>query len=154
VKKKLRLYIDTSVFGGCFDQEFMPESKRIIEYSKKKKVTFLISAIVAAELESAPERVQVLVESIPEGSLEVLSHSDAVIDLASAYIAAKIVTKKSFNDAMHVAHATAARADAIVSWNFKHIVRLDRMKGYNKINLENGYGFLQIISPKEVILDE
>jgi hypothetical protein len=50
--------------------------------------------------------------------------------------------------------ATVTRADAIVSWNFKHIVRLDKMKAYNQVNLMNGYGILTIISPKEVLIDE
>ena len=67
---------------------------------------------------------------------------------------AGVVTSKSINDATHVAAATVARADAIVSWNFKHIVRLDKMKAYNQINLLNGYGILTIISPKEVSFDE
>ncbi len=70
------------------------------------------------------------------------------------YIDAGVVTEKSINDATHVAAATVARADAIISWNFKHIVRLDKMKGYNRINLLNGYGILTIISPFEVTIDE
>jgi hypothetical protein len=70
------------------------------------------------------------------------------------YINEGVVTSKSINDATHVAAATIARADAIISWNFKHIVRLDKMKGYNQINLLNGYGILTIISPLEVTIDE
>ena len=74
--------------------------------------------------------------------------------LAHAHLTAKVVTVKSRGDAEHVAYATVARVDAIVSWNFKHIVRLDRIKGFNRVNFENGYGVLQIISPKEVYFDE
>jgi len=58
-----------------------------------------------------------------------------------------------FDDMTHVAAATIARVDAIVSWNFKHIVRLDKMKSYNQVNLQNGYGILTIISPKETIIN-
>jgi hypothetical protein len=57
-------------------------------------------------------------------------------------------------DAMHVAFATIARVDAIVSWNFKHIVRFDKIKAFNQINFQNGYGYLQILSPKEILFDE
>ena len=53
-----------------------------------------------------------------------------------------------------MAAATIARADAIVSWNFRHIVRLDKMKLYNQVNLLNGYGILTIISPRELMGDE
>ena len=70
-----------------------------------------------------------------------------------SYLTAGILTPKSRNDATHVAAATIARADAIVSWNFKHIVRLDKMKAYNQVNLMNGYGILTIISPREVFID-
>ena len=74
--------------------------------------------------------------------------------LSAAYIAAGIIGRTSLDDALHVAAATVSRVDAIVSWNFKHIVRLDRIKGYNQVNLSLGYGILTIVSPKEVQFDE
>ncbi|MEI6287850.1 MAG: hypothetical protein WCP79_15205 [Bacillota bacterium] len=75
-------------------------------------------------------------------------------ELSKAYLEAEIVGEKWIEDTLHVACATYYRADAIVSWNFKHIVRLDNMKAYNLVNAENGYGLLSIISPKEVQFDE
>lgn len=77
-----------------------------------------------------------------------------VIELRDAYIAAGIVDVRSLGDATHVAAATVARADAIVSWNFRHIVRLDKIKRYNQVNLQNGYGILSIVSPWEVRFDD
>jgi hypothetical protein len=74
--------------------------------------------------------------------------------LAKACLAAEILTLKSLNDAIRVAAATIARADAIVSWNFKHIVRLDKMKQFSQVNLLNGYSILTIVSPKEVTLND
>ncbi len=71
--------------------------------------------------------------------------------LRNAYLEANIVSPKSTDDATHVAIATISMADAIVSWNFKHIVQLDKMKMYNQINLLNGYGILTIVSPREII---
>ena len=53
-----------------------------------------------------------------------------------------------------VADATVARADAIVSWNFRHIVRVDKMRAYNQVNLQTGFGLLSIVSPQEVRFDE
>jgi len=64
------------------------------------------------------------------------------------------LTPKSKNDATHVAIATVERVDAIVSWSFKHIVRLDRIKAYNQVNFQNGYGMIQILSPREITFDE
>jgi hypothetical protein len=92
--------------------------------------------------------------SIPQSVIEVVNITSEILQLRDDYINGGVVTSKSINDATHVAAATVARADAIISWNFKHIVRLDKMKGYNQINLLNGYGILTIISPLEVTIDE
>lgn len=145
-----RLYIDTSVFGGCFDKEFSVESLIVIESAKKGRILLLVSDVVLGELRRAPKQVQDLFASIPDKAVEFLEANPQAIDLSNSYLKAKVVTAKSKNDCEHVAYATIARADAIVSWNFKHIVRFDRIKGFNKVNFENGYGVLQIISPKEV----
>lgn len=80
--------------------------------------------------------------------------TEEVKRLRDEYLTRKILTPKSLDDATHVALATINRADAIVSWNFKHIVRLDKMKLYNQVNFSLGYGILQIVSPKEVFFDE
>lgn len=152
--KKLRIYLDTSVIGGCLDNEFSVESNQLIEAIKQEKFILLISDIVVNELINAPQSVKDILLSIPQSILEAVNITPEILQLRDAYINAGVVTTKSINDATHVAAATVARADAIISWNFKHIVRLDKMKGYNQINLLNGYGILTIISPLEVTIDE
>ncbi len=97
---------------------------------------------------------QVLLESIPPSFIEKVPLTKEVIELRNEYIAAGILGAKWVDDATHVAAATVARADAIASWNFAHIVRLDKMKAYNQVNLINGYGIITIITPKEVHYDE
>jgi len=151
---KFRIYVDTSVIGGCLDDEFSKDSNRLLEAAKKGRIVFVVSEVVVEELEEAPDEVKAVFDSIPESSLEVVPRSAAVAELAKAYLVAKVVRPKSRNDATHVAYATVARVDAIVSWNFKDIVRLDRMKGYNRVNFEKGYGILEIVSPKEVVTDD
>ena len=151
---KFRIYVDTSVIGGCLDDEFSDESNRLLAAARRGKITFVVSDVVLRELLKAPKEVRDIYESIPDESIELLPQNLEAIKLAEAYVAAKVVTIKSQNDAVHVAYATISRVDAIVSWNFKHIVRLDRMKGYNRVNFEKGYGALEIISPKEVIVDD
>ncbi len=71
--------------------------------------------------------------------------------LQANYIEADILTEKYFDDAMHVAIATVAGCDFIVSWNFKHIVHFDKIPKYNAVNVLNGYGTIGIYSPLEVI---
>ncbi len=151
---KIKFYLDTSVFGGCFDDIFEEDSKRIFKYVKAKKIQMLISQITYDEILIAPNKVLNFFNSLDKESFSFIQTSKEIVDLAETYLSEKVITKKSRNDALHVAHATAARADAIVSWNFKHIVRFDRIKGFNKVNFDNGFGVIQIISPKEVFFDE
>lgn len=152
--KKLRVYIDTSVIAGCLDDEFSLESNQLMEAIKQEKFILLMSDIIVSELINAPQAVKDILLSIPQRVIEVVKITPEVLQLRDAYINEGVVTSKSINDATHVAAATIARADAIISWNFKHIVRLDKMKGYNQINLLNGYGILTIISPLEVTIDQ
>jgi predicted nucleic acid-binding protein len=152
--KKLRVYIDTSVIAGCLDDEFSLKSNQLMEAIKQEKFILLMSDIIVSKLINAPQAVKDILLSIPQRVIEVVKITPEVLQLRDAYINEGVVTSKSINDATHVAAATIARADAIISWNFKHIVRLDKMKGYNQINLLNGYGILTIISPLEVTIDE
>ncbi len=149
-----RIYADTSVIGGCLDAEFSNESSHFIEMVRKGKCVLLLSEIVIAELDMAPAEVQNILLSLPEEMMERVELTDEILELRNEYIKAKILGPELIDDATHVAVATVTRADAIVSWNFKHIVRLDKMKAYNQVNLMNGYGILTIISPKEVLIDE
>lgn len=61
---------------------------------------------------------------------------------------------KYFNDMLHIAIATVASADALASWNFKHIVRLDKIRLFNEINVGEGYPALNIYSPREIASHE
>jgi predicted nucleic acid-binding protein len=148
-----RIYCDSSVIGGYFDPEFERESRRFIDAVKNGRIVMLLSEVVIQEILLAPENIQNVLASIPTSSLERVPLSTEIIELRNAYIKAGILSPKWIDDATHVAAATVARADAIVSWNFSHIVRLDKMKAYNQVNLINGYGILTIVSPQEVHYD-
>lgn len=152
--KALRVYFDTSVFGGCHDAEFAQESRRLMRAVHEGKLRILVSELVLGELQDAPQEVRNLVLGVPKDNLERVELTDDVYDLQEAYLAAGILGPHQANDALHVAAATVSRADAIVSWNFRHIVRLDKIKAYNRVNFELGYGILTILSPREVITDE
>lgn len=148
-----RIYCDSSVIGGYFDPEFQEHSRRFIEAVRDGRIIMLLSEVVVQEILQAPENVQNLLASIPGTSIERVPLTTEIIELRNAYITAGILGPKWVDDATHVAAATVARADAIVSWNFAHIVRLDKMKSYNQANLINGYGILTIVTPREVQYD-
>ena len=92
--------------------------------------------------------------SVPSDHIEALAVSPEAEDLASAYIADGAIGSRMHADALHVALATLARVDVLVSWNFKHIVNLKRIHAYNAVNLKNGYPLLEIRTPREVPGDE
>lgn len=148
--KPFRIYADTSVFGGCYDKEFAKDSLRFFESVRSEKSILLLTEIVIAELEDAPEAVRKFFLSLRPSAVERIEIDEEIISLRNAYLNAGILAKRWMDDASHVAAATVSRADAIISWNFQHIVRLDKMKLYNQVNLLNGYGILTIISPKEL----
>ena len=83
-----------------------------------------------------------------------LADSPEAETLAEAYLSHGIVGPGSRSDALHVALATMGRVDVLVSWNFKHIVNLGRIRLFNAVNLELGYGLIEIRTPKEVVPDE
>jgi hypothetical protein len=152
--KRYRVYLDTSAIGGCCDEEFEEDLRRVIELARAGRLTLLLSDVVIAELAGAPPDVQEIRPSVPPENVETVPISAEINGLRDAYLAGGIVGSRWMDDATHVAAATVARADAITSWNFKHIVRLDKIKAYNQVNLANGYGILTIGSPKEVLIDE
>ncbi len=146
---KQRIYIDTSVFGGHFDEEFAEHTIPLFERLRKNDFILLFSTVTQVELTNAPENVRVLVKSIKVESTEFIETTAEAIDLASEYISEKVVGQTSFADCLHIALATINRADFLISWNFKHIVNVQRIRGYNSINIKNGYKQLEIRSPRE-----
>ena len=147
---KLRVFVDTSVFGGCFDEEFEHHSKRFFEEVRSGRFEIVVSQTVLDELEDAPVRVRGVFADISADSVLVAIGSD-IEDLRDAYIDAGVVGVSSLDDAEHIAVASAERVDLVVSWNFKHIVHFDKIKGYNAVNLLKGYQPIDIRSPSEVI---
>ncbi len=150
---KLRIYTDTSVFGGCFEDEFERWSRLLInEFIAGNKI-LMISGITVKELSLAPGLVKELFEEIPKKNIEYADITDDAEKLAKQYIREKVVSAKFEGDAYHIAIATVNRADVLVSWNFKHIVNLSRIRLYNSINLKYGYPLIEIRTHMEV-LDE
>lgn len=148
---KQRVYIDTSVVGGYFDEEFSEATVPFFERVKQGEIVILVSDLLDKELTDAPNHVRVLLETIPSDCIEYVSSTADSDLLADKYIEANVVGKTSRDDCQHIAIATLCKADVLVSWNFKHIVNLTRINGYNGINILLGYRALEIRTPKELI---
>ena len=115
--KKLRIYVDTSVLGGCFDSEFEQWSNRLLEVFRRREYIAVLSSVTAAEVEQAPEPVRQLHAELVAAGAELLMVSTEAMDLLGEYGAKKILGAKFQNDMLHIALATIADADVLVSWN-------------------------------------
>jgi len=114
----------------------------------------VVSTIVATEIGSAPEPVQATYRELLELGAEVLEVGEAAIQLAEGYLKHRVLPRRYLADCLHIAVATVAGVDLLVSWNFRHVVRFDKIRVFNAVNLERGYRQLEIYSPREVASHE
>jgi len=149
--KRQRIYIDTSIVGGFFDIEFEKETKMLFQRLEEREVVFVISDVLTEELENAPERVRTLLDKYGSDFFEKVALTDEARELADKYIAENVVGKTSYDDCCHIALSTIHKVDVLASWNFRHIVNLARIRGYNGVNMKNGYPTIEIRNPRELI---
>ncbi len=147
--KRLRIYVDTSVIGGCFDAEFAAWSNALIEDFRSGRFRLVLSDVTAAEVALAPAQVRNLYSELTSLA-ETLPVAEESLALLENYEAHHVLDPRFRNDMLHIALATVAEADVLVSWNFQHVVRLDKIQQFNGINVETGYKPLAIYSPREV----
>ena len=148
---KQRIYIDTSVVGGFFDEEFKEVTTKLFERLEQNEIVFVVSDLLDIELLRAPQQVRELLGNYSSNKFERIELTKNAYLLAETYIKEGVVGKTSLEDCRHIALATINKVDVLASWNFKHIVNLERIKGYNSVNLRLGYSILEIRSPKDLI---
>jgi hypothetical protein len=148
---KQRIYIDTSVVGGYFDEEFSEATQALFKRLENNEIIFVVSDLLDLELIGAPLNVQKLLDRFSPDKFERIQLTEEAIKLADTYVSEKVVGKTSLEDCRHIALATVNRVDVLASWNFKHIVNLDRIKGYNSVNYRFGYPMIEIRSPKDLL---
>lgn len=148
---KQRIYIDTSVVGGYFDEEFKEATMKLFERLENNEVVFSVSDLLDLELLNAPARVRNHLQNYSAEKFERVELTEEATILVEMYIKEKVVGKTSMEDCRHIALATISKVDVLASWNFKYIVNLDRIKGYNSVNLRLGYSMIEIRSPKDLV---
>jgi len=148
---KQRIYIDTSVIGGYFDEDFKEATTMLFDRLDKNEIIFVVSDLLDLELLHAPQHVRQLLHNYSTDKFQRIELTEEAIKLADTYIKEKVVGKTSLEDCRHIALATIHKVDVLASWNFKHIVNLDRIKGYNSVNMRLGYSIIEIRSPKDLV---
>jgi len=149
-EKPIKVYADTSVYGGVYDEEFAGASLAFLAQVRSGRFQLVVSPLIGDELADAPDEVQALFDSL-RSTASVADVTEDAVRLQQAYVRAKIVGARWETDALHVAIATVSECRLIVSWNFKHIVNFEKIPLYNGVNLARGYGAIAIHTPQEVI---
>jgi hypothetical protein len=156
--KKRKLYLDTSILGFTLsrhDPDRRAEANRLLRQIRAGYFVGGYSFVTEEEIDEAPARIaKRLRRKISWANLHrvrVRLQSQAH-ELATTYCQAGVIPSEYFDDALHVAVATLWRADALVSYNFTHIVRLDTMVEVNAINRREGVAEIFLCQPSEVLL--
>jgi len=148
---KRRIYTDTSVIGGCLDAEFRQASMELLGLFQSGTAVIVLSDLTRLELDAGPVAVRQILSGVAEANREYVELTEEASELANRYIEEGVLVRSKHVDAQHIAIATVARVDVLVSWNFRHIVNLDRIRGYNSVNMRYGYPLIEIRTPREVV---
>jgi len=153
--KRLRIYLDTSVISHL-DAPDAPDkqedTRSLWNDIQDGKYEVYISPVDVLELErcSEPKRsgLERQLQAIP---YTLLQETEEVIGLASQYLEAGVLRKKSFDDCQHIAYACVHNCDMIISWNFKHMVNYKTISGVKSVNALAGYKEMPIYTPTILI---
>ena len=150
----MRLYLETSVLGAVTDREDprrVAITQRLLRAVAVGDHEGVISNVVQEELERAPADLrEAILHEIRAIEFELAAEDAASRALFAAYQAVRIVPARFRNDLRHVAVATIARVEAIVSWNFRHLVNVRTRRAIHAVHLRLGYPLIEIVSPEEV----
>ncbi|QQK78043.1 type II toxin-antitoxin system VapC family toxin [Salicibibacter cibarius] len=147
---KTKIYLDTSVISALYDER-SPERKQLTEQAWDQIVQeeVHISEIVLDELNAAPEPMKSTFLKTVE-PFKILKFSDEAKYLSNIYVQEGIFPEKYSDDARHVAVATVNDSRYLLSWNFKHLVKVKTRKAVSLINSLNHYSTIEIIAPPEL----
>lgn len=150
----MKVYVENSVIGGYYDKEFKRPTRKLFDLFRLEIHQPVISELTLVELmDGAPEQVIDLIDELQEHKLIVLPRTKESTQLTKAYLKKGVVTQNWKEDAEHIAIATVHNVDVLVSWNFRHILKLDRIEGFNNVNKSLNYHPIEIKSPMRFIYE-
>ena len=130
----MKIYLDTSVYGGCYDEGFEASNQLIEWIHQNSKVVVYYSDVLNKEINNAPvlvrKRLLKILRRIENKRYVYLN--DKSKRLASEYIMRFALPSDSIIDAKHIALASIHKIDYILSWNMKHMVNREAL--FNVIN--------------------
>lgn len=152
---KLKLYLDTTILNFAFADDAPKEKEDTLRFFKQiDRFDVSISEVVLREVSLCEPKKRERLNSLwQRHDLSVLEFDAEAQELAEKYIKSGIIPIKYRDDANHIATATVNNFDAILSWNFQHIVKMKTKREVVAINIIEGYKPIDIYTPKEVVED-
>jgi len=151
---RVKLYLDTSVLGALTDpgpEDRIVVTRRLLEELRAERWEGFVSTLVLVEIDLAAEPIRKkIADELARTPLRVLEETAETIALAQAYVAAGAIPDDAENDARHIAVAALNDIRVVVSWNFRHMVNIERKRKINSVNVREGLPLLDIVSPWEV----
>ena len=154
--KRLKICLDTSVISHLDAPDALEkqeDTRKLWKAIQAGEYEAFISPMAVLELDNCPEpKRSVLAKQLQEIKYTLLRETDEVIELATQYLEAGILRKKSFDDCQHIAYACVNNCDMLVSWNFKHMVNIKTISGVKGVNMLAGYKEMPIYSPTMLVM--
>lgn len=153
--KKQKIYLDTSVISHL-DQHDAPDKMEdtLILWDEIKRGTYDVhlSQITMAEvLSNKQPKLGLLLEHLEEIEYTLIEVERDAEAYANALISDGILTEKSRADCLHIASAVITDCDMLLSWNFKHILRIKTVNGVRSVSARFGYKGIDIVPPSMLI---
>jgi predicted nucleic acid-binding protein len=156
--KPLKIYLETTVFNFKFAEDSPDKKEDTIklfdEISEGKYIAYTSNYVLQELLKAEEPKRSQMVALIEQYKIRFLEANEIAEILADKYVSEEIIPQKYRTDGIHIAMATINDLDIIVSYNFRHIVKLKTIIGTESINLREGYKRIGIYSPTEVIENE
>jgi predicted nucleic acid-binding protein len=156
VAKKRKIYLDTSIISAFFDKRVLRRMVKTVEWIRNDIYRYdlflsdlVIEEITATRDDSLRARMLELIDQLTPTRIDI---DDEIKELALAY--RRIVIPGEISDSIHIAAASCYQLDAIVSWNFTHIVNLRTISGIHQINREKSLKIIEILSPEYLGADK
>ncbi|MDR1668682.1 MAG: PIN domain nuclease [Oscillospiraceae bacterium] len=153
--KRLKIYLDTSVISHLDQQdapEKMAETRKLWERAKTGAFDVVLSNVDFEEiLDCSPEKQAVLLEYLAQIQYERVEVNAETLRIADKMVDLGILKQKSYDDCQHIAAAIVSDCDAVISWNFKHIVNHKTMQGVKAVTALEGRSDLLIYTPPTLL---
>ena len=155
MERRLKIYLDTSVISHLKQDdvpEKMADTLRLWDIFKQGIYDVCLSQVTLQELDECPEpKRSLLKEYLNAIEYNIYDITEEVLDIADQLIELKVLTKKSYDDCLHIGCAVANGCDCIISWNFKHLVNIRTIRGVRGITNLRGYKTLDILNPSVLL---